>query len=319
MCEAFYNSSTHSSTGQTPFEMNGVVWSDAVTYAMRSPVMDGLKRQSAEDILNGMKQAWEDARMMLMASREKMKANADKARRDERYEVGDRVFLSTKHLSKHSSKLSDPFIGPFPVIRVSDHGVNVWLTLPKEYSRVHQPFHVEKVKRYVPSAIPWGRTQNDRPLAEVIDGEEEYEVEMLLSKRQGEELLEADAHPGEGVKEEDAVEEEASLPSTPDEVREEAGPARRSARLANKGVVGGGQGGVTSTKKARRVRQWVTRYLVKWKGFGEEESTWEKATNLRLHAQDAIDEYEYRQAQERGEDVVGLHYMGGFDGRGVER
>ena len=56
----------------------------------------------------------------------------------------------------------------------------------------------------------------------------------------------------------------------------------------------------------------MTRYLVKWKGFGEEEATWERASSLHLHAQDAIDEYEYRQAQERGEDVVGLHYMHTF-------
>ena len=46
---------------------------------MRSPMMEGLRCQSAEDILNGMKQAWEDARMMLMVRREKMKVNADKA------------------------------------------------------------------------------------------------------------------------------------------------------------------------------------------------------------------------------------------------
>ena len=57
------------------------------------------------------------------------------------------------------------------------------------------------------------------------------------------------------------------------------------------------------------MKQWVTRYLVKWKGFGEEEATWERATSLRLHAQDAIDEFEYRQAQQRGEESVGMHYM----------
>ena len=293
MVESFYNSSTHTSTGKTPFEMNGVVWEDSVTRAMRSPMMDGLKRQSAEDILNGMKQAWEDARtMMMMVRRDKMKVNADKHRRDEVYAVGDRVMLSTENLSTHSSKLDDPYIGPFPITRVSDHGVNVLLTLPKVYSKVHQPFHIEKVKRYMPSVIPWGRKQDDRPLPEVVDGEEEYEVEMLLGKRQKEELVDVEPEVG--------VDEVIGLPSELDDVKEEEGP-RRSARIAQKGT--------TSTKRRRRVRQLVTRYLVKWKGFGEEEATWERTASLRLHAQDAIDEYEYRQAQERGEDVVGVHYM----------
>jgi hypothetical protein len=84
-----------------------------------------------------------------------------------------------------------------------------------------------------------------------------------------------------------------------DEVKEEVGRIRRSARLASKRevrVVGAGGGGTTAARTRRRVRQWVTRYFVKWKGFGEEEATREQATNLRLHVQDAIDEYEYRQA-----------------------
>jgi Chromo (CHRromatin Organisation MOdifier) domain len=45
---------------------------------------------------------------------------------------------------------------------------------------------------------------------------------------------------------------------------------------------------------------------VKWRGYGVEEATWERESNLRLHAQEAIDEYEYRQAQERGEETVGV-------------
>ncbi len=267
MCEAFYNSSTHSSTGQTPFEMNGTVWTDAVTFALKSPTMDGLKCQSAEDLLNGMKQAWEDARMMMMVRRERMRVNADRDRRDEKYAVGDRVLLSTKHLSQHSSKLSDPFIGPFPITRVSDHGVNVWLKLPREYSRVHQPFHVEKVKRYTPSVIPWVREQDDRPLPEVVDGEEQWEVEQLLGKRQEEELVEVQSEAG-GAGEQ--------LPSSLEEVKEEAGPVRRSARLATKGGNGTSDPRTPSTRKPRKVRQLVTRYLVKWKGFGEEEATWER-------------------------------------------
>jgi transposase InsO family protein len=297
MCEAFYNSSTHSSTGKTPFEMNGVVWSDAVTYAMRSPTMDGVKSQSAEDVLHGMKEAWEDARLMLMASREKMKENADRGRREERYAVGDRVLLSTKHLSRASSKLNDPFVGPFTITRVSDHGVNVWLDLPADYRRLHQPFHIEKVKRYTPSAIEWGRKQNDRPLPELVDGQQEWEVEMILGKRQAEELVEVQpelSEPGD------------DQPSSTEEVKEEAGPVRRSSRVAARGAPPVTNDINPARRKPRRVRQLVTRYLVKWKGYGEEEATWEREDSLRLHAQDAIDEYEYRQTRDRGEESVGV-------------
>jgi hypothetical protein len=107
-------------------------------------------------------------------------------------------------------------------------------------------------------------------LSEVIDGEEEWEVEMLLGKRQGEELVQVQKYEGGA--------EDTHPPSTLDEVKEEVGPIRRSARLASKAVVGEGGGRPTSKRKRRRVRQWVTRY-------------------------------EYRQAQERGEEVVGVHYM----------
>jgi hypothetical protein len=266
-------------------------------------MMDGLKSQSAEDLLNGMKEAWEDARLMLMARREKMKVQADKGRRDEVYAVGDRVLLSTKHLSQVASKLNDPYVGPFTVTRVSDHGVNVWLDLPSQYRRLHQPFHVEKVKRYTPSVVEWGRKQDDRPLPELVDGQQEWEVEMILGKKEAEELVEiqpdvggdGDPHP---------------IPTTVEEVKEEVGPVRRSARLAVK--VGPGdvvQGRRAPARKPRRVRRMVTRYLVKWKGYGGEESTWEREESLRLHAQDAIDEYEYRQTIDRGEEVVGVHYL----------
>jgi len=58
-------------------------------------VIDDIKSQAAEDVLKGMQQAWEDARQLLLTRRERMKKNADKGRRDEKYEVGDRVLMST--------------------------------------------------------------------------------------------------------------------------------------------------------------------------------------------------------------------------------
>ena len=313
MIEAFYNSSRHESTGQTPFEMNGVVWTDAMTLALRSPMMDGVKSQSAEDILTDMKRTWEDARAMLMVRRERMKEVADRHRRDERYVVGDQVLLSTRNLSQFPSKLDDPFVGPFLVTRVSDNGVNVWLELPRMYSRLHQPFHVEKVKRFTPSTVEWSRQQDDRPLPEMVDGAPEYEVEVLLGKRTAEELV--DVLP-EGKVVADADADSSPPPSSleADESTEEKTevPVRRSARLTQKATrppQTTTQTTTQTTRRPRRVRQLVTRYLVKWKGYGVEEASWERATSLRLHAQEAIDEYEYRQAQEREETSVGLHCL----------
>jgi hypothetical protein len=313
MFEAFYNSSRHESTGQTPFEMNGVVWTDATTLALRSPIMDGVTSQSGEDILTDTRRSWEDARKMLLAKREKMKAEADRHRRDDRYAVGDQVLLATRSLRKHQSKLEDPYVGPFAVTRVSDNGVNVWLEVPRQYRRLHQPFHVEKVKRFVPSKVEWSRQQDDRPLPEMVDGEPEYEVEMLLGKKTGEELVEVRPEAGVDAEEEDVDDEKADPPISPPEERAPAVVdvpvvVRRSARLASKPVPQPQVPTQQQKRRLRRVRQMVTRYLVKWKGYGMEECSWERASNLRLHAQDAIDEYEYRQAEEREEAVVGVHY-----------
>ena len=143
--------------------MDGVVWTDAMTLALHSPIMTGVTSQSAEDILTDMKMAWEDARRMLMVTQARMKAEADKDRRDERYAVGDQVLLTTRKPNRKAPALSDPYMGPFTVNGVSDNGVNVWLDLPAKYRRVHQPFHVEKVERFSPSALAWSRQQGDRP------------------------------------------------------------------------------------------------------------------------------------------------------------
>ena len=314
MIEAFYNSSRHESTGKTPYEMNGVVWTDATTLALRSPMLDGIRAQAAEDLLKGVKAAWEDARMMLMSRRETMKRYADRKRRDERYVVGDRVWLRTEHLAKHTTKLSDPYVGPFDVTRVSDSGVNVWLRLPQQYARLHQPFHVEKVKRYTPSQVQWGRQQNDRPLPDVINEDEEYEVETLLGKREAEELV--DVRPTVAVEAEDDMGDDESKEEEKQRQGHEGAAmvtTRRSARLAGKVARQDAATRTSATgakgRKPRKVRQLVVRYLVKWKGYGVEEATWERADSLRLHAQDSIDDYERRQAELRGEDTVGVHYL----------
>src|ERR1700727_2247971 len=90
---------------------------------------------------------------------------------DERYHVGDLVMLSTEKLAVGRGKLKDRWVGPFPVTEAFSNGVNVRLELPEEYSRLHPVFHVERLKRFVPSAVDWpNREQPDRPRAKLVDG-----------------------------------------------------------------------------------------------------------------------------------------------------
>jgi hypothetical protein len=192
MAEVHYNNSVHESTGKTPFELNGTLWTDAYSLALSSPTMRQFRAQTAEDVLADMKRAWEDARTAMMAARDKMKKTADENRRDVRYNVGDLVMLSTAHLAKHGTKLSDLYVGPFPVVKVSASGLSVWLLLPREYAKLHQPFHVEKLKRFLPSARGWDRKEEVTPTPELVDGEVEWEVERLLGKREAMEPVQVD-------------------------------------------------------------------------------------------------------------------------------
>ena len=301
MVEAFYNSSVHDATGKTPFEMNGTVWTDATTLAVTCPSMGHVRSQGAEDVLKGMKSAWEDARQMMLHKREAMKRNADRLRRQEVYLVGERVMLSTKDLAEGRTKLDDRFTGPFAITRVSDSGVNVWLEVPAEYARLHQPFHVSRVKRYSPSDIEWGRSQEDRPLPELKDGAApEWEVEAITGKKEEmEEIEEVNAD------DEPQVEEEEK-----DEEKEDAPPStvRRSARLVDKGTSSGRPQRKGRGRRPVKVKKLVIRYRVKWKGYPEESNTWERPESLD-HAQEAVEAYERQQAEGRGEDTMGLHFL----------
>jgi hypothetical protein len=54
-------------------------------------------------------------------------------------------------------------------------------------------------------------------------------------------------------------------------------------------------------KKGKQQEVITVKYLVKWKGYGEEEATWQRADELQ-HCQQAIDEYENGVAQQQSSD-----------------
>ena len=185
MVEAYYNSTVHESTGKTPFEMNGTVWTDATTLALQSPAMSHVHNQRAEDIMTELKVVWAEARRSMMRAQERQKQHADARRRDERYQVGDLVMLSLRHIGKRKGKLSDRWVGPFAVKElVGEYGLTVKLDLPPQYRRLAETVHVEKLKRFTPSQHDWpGRVQGRRRLPAVEQESDQYEIERVIGKR----------------------------------------------------------------------------------------------------------------------------------------
>ena len=311
--EMSINSSVHEATGKTPFEMTGVDWKDPMSLAMTSGGRTEMASDAAHEVLDGIKTAWEDARQMMTASQVRMKKYADLRRRDEQYAVGDQVMLSTANLAKKWSKLSPLFVGPFQVVKVSAEGLNVTLDLPEEYRRLHQPFHVSRVKRYTPSDIEWvGREQLDPPLPDLIDGQPLYEVEALMGKKFATHMeLVYDTRPLVDATSEEKV--EAKGAADPVEVKEEEekaggwGPRLRR-RAEQSSVLPSLKAKKTRKVKARKQAVQRTMYLVKWKGY--EQQTWEAEEDLQ-RCPEAIEQFEKGQAADAaarsGLDSVALH------------
>ncbi|KAL4311333.1 hypothetical protein GQ457_01G019650 [Hibiscus cannabinus] len=83
---------------------------------------------------------------------DRQKAYVDTKRRDIRYEVGDKVFLKVSPWKKvlrfgKKWKLSPRYIGPFEVIEKVG-SVAYRLTLPPEFDKIHNVFHVSMLRKY---------------------------------------------------------------------------------------------------------------------------------------------------------------------------
>ena len=128
----------------------------------------------------------------LLKAQAEQKKYADRHRRDEKFDVGDEVLLSTRDLqlvsdgsNKRAAKLTSRFVGPFRILRVINDNAYE-LDLPPQM-RIHPVVNISKLRRYRRSPEQFaGRPQPAaRPPPEYTDpaGNEEYEVERILGQR----------------------------------------------------------------------------------------------------------------------------------------
>jgi hypothetical protein len=103
-------------------------------------------------------------------------------RRDIKFKEGERVMLSTKDLrwkGRVTPKFTVKYIGPYTIKRVLSP-LNYELQLPTSLS-IHPVFHVSKLKTFKDGneIFPGRREEEKQPSAEIVDGNEEWEVEAI--------------------------------------------------------------------------------------------------------------------------------------------
>ena len=133
-----------------------------------------------QTMVDRMKIALEEAQANLIVVQSRAKSQVDRSRCDETFEVGDEVVLSTRHISMNQhlpSKLRRCWIGPYRVTKVISP-VAYRLDLPPTW-RIHPAFYVSNLTRFKQSKEFEREERPPSPV--VVDGEEEYEVEAILS------------------------------------------------------------------------------------------------------------------------------------------
>jgi hypothetical protein len=122
-----------------------------------------------------------EAAESLETARQRMLITANAKRRDEQFNVGDRVLLSTKHpWFQHTAdgvrKLIPAWVGPYPITRVNSK-VTYTLELPEDI-KCDNVFHVHLLKLYHSDT-----RQPLPPPTTLINGHDEYAVEAVIDHR----------------------------------------------------------------------------------------------------------------------------------------
>ncbi|KAL6578234.1 hypothetical protein OROMI_010562 [Orobanche minor] len=147
--EFWYNSTFHSSTGKSPFE---------VVYGRKPPtilqfVPGEVRVQSVLMELQDRNEALKQLKQHLSQSQARMKENADKKRRDVQFQVGEWVYVKLKPYRQMSvvrrvhQKLAARFFGPFQILEKIGP-VAYKLDLPPT-SKIHPVFHSSLLKKTI--------------------------------------------------------------------------------------------------------------------------------------------------------------------------
>jgi hypothetical protein len=127
--------------------------------------------------LEQLKQARDTAQQLMIKAQQSWVKHCDTPK----YKEGDQVWLEGKNLclSQPTTKFAPRRHGPFKVIKVLSP-VSYQLALPTQWS-IHPVFHIDLLTPYRETITHGPNYQ--RPVPDLVDGEEEYSVEKILDSR----------------------------------------------------------------------------------------------------------------------------------------
>ena len=129
-----------------------------------------------------MKNVQAEVKVALHKAHDDMKHYADCSHANApKYQVGDRVWLSTKdlHTSQPSQKLTEQQVGPYPISKIISPNV-VKLKLSPSF-KIDASINVSQLQLYKPPTIPGQQITPQPPID--VEGEPEYIVEEILDSR----------------------------------------------------------------------------------------------------------------------------------------
>jgi transposase InsO family protein len=137
-------------------------------------------RENAVQRVKQIQEVWRFAQGNIAKAQEKQEIQANKHRRPVDFDVGDKVWVMTKHWNSNrpSRKLGHQMEGPYPI--VEKRGYSYKLKLPN-YNKVHPVFPPDRLRKHPDNPLP-GQL-NEEPVEVEYNGAAEYEVEEILGVR----------------------------------------------------------------------------------------------------------------------------------------